>query len=373
MSPALPRLATSENENERLVDHHKPMILIQQQQNNFEKKRRYIKSYTNNPSPEPKEINWGINPKEKVQSEPWKNLYNAGRLETKNDIYEQYELTARRYSQDNVDEFIREYETPLILRTQSSGLELHEIYRAKTPIKLISTQRASVGQNLRMPRSITTETPLPTQSTALETEFRNEYLHTDRPSHAYRSPFIQEMMNPLLVDGRIRAPKKKSLSPLQIYPRNARPQQEEGTMRLKTAVLDTVPLSKLVNENCSPLDMLLERERPVLDPFAKKPTSVQNIGGEKLRRHKRTSSMELQSARLPTQEPQTNFLGTRLQRVQRGFTEVQNRNIIHVEDDNIRKELSRGNKVLTARLRPKFRGQEAILNKLFNQHSSNKK
>ena len=373
MSPTLPRLATSENENERLVDHHKPLIFNQQQQNNFEKKRRYIKSYTNNPSPEPKEITWGINPKEKVQSEPWKIPFPAGRLETKNDNFEQYELIARRYSQDNVEEFIKDYETPMILRTQSSGLELHEFYRAKTPIRIISTHRASVGQNLRMPRSITSETPLPTQSTALETEFRNEYLHTDRPSHAHRSPFIQEMLNPLLVDGRIRAPKKKnSLSPLQIYPRNTKPQQEEMT-RLKTAVLDTVPLSKLVNENCVPLDVLSERKRHVRDQFGNNPKSAQHIGGEKVRRHKRTSSMELQSAKLPTQELQANFLGGRLQRIQRGFTETQNKNIIHVEDDNVRKELSKGNKVLTARLRPKFRGQEAILNKLFNQHSSNKK
>lgn len=359
MTPLLPKLATLENENERLVDqYNKPMIL------NFEKKRRQLRSYTNNPSPEPREISL----QEKLQSEPWKNLYTT-RLETKNDNFEQFEWNTRRFSQDNADEIIKDYEAPMILRTQSSGLELQELYRTKTPIRIISTNRGtSVGRDLRMPRSITTETPLPTQSTALDTECRNDYLHTDRPSQAYRSPFIKEILNPLIGENRIRAPKKKSLSPLQVYPRNTKLQQDEG-MRLKTAVLDSVPLSKLVNENCGPLDVLLERERYVLDQFGNNPT----ISGEKQKRHKRTSSMELQSARLPTQELQTNLIGGRLQRVQRVYTEVTNRNIIHVEDDNMRRELSKSNKVLTARLRPKFRGQEAILNKLFNQHSSTKK
>lgn len=373
----LPRINAQRGESDGVNPYHRQYMINQKRQN-----PEIIRTHMKNKSvsrPSSREISGMFSHRDRMQQDSYAgDSYRTEKL-TSIDESSKWEKSIRKEGQNIIEGLVKHQSVPL-LKVQSLGYDKKFTQRIRLQKQIASIEESSpIPFNGKLRRSRTTGEPSRERSreraSAGEMSTENPNVSPERAPEAYSSPFILEGIKPVNLEQKVFPAGLKNPLPYWMNPNLSKAQEEiqenlrKAGFRRSLATIN--PGVRVINETLLPFDILMERSKLPLSQNNNNLNNQPLISGreEKLNKQQPAMSMEIASAGLPSAGGLASNYNSNEQprKLQRALSDIKNKNFSHFEDSSPLPDPHEGRSFSAAKLRPKFRSQEAILNKLFNR------
>ena len=370
----LPRINAQRGEGDSVNSYHRQYMINQKRQN-----PEILRTYMKNKSvtrPSSREISGMFSHRDRMQQDSYADSYRTEKL-TSIDESSKWEKSIRKEGSNMIEGLVKHQSVPLLKIHQSLGYDKKLTQRIRLQKQIASIEGSSPApSNGKLRRSRTTGEPSRERASAGEFSTENPHVSPERTPEAYSSPFLSEGMKPVNLEQKIFSAGLKNPMPYWMNS-NLTEIQEEIQENLKKAGFRRSlagvnhPGVRVINETPFPLDILERNKIPLNQNFNSLSNQVL-ISGREDKSKQQPMSMEIVSAGLPSAGGLVSKYNSNEQprKLQRALSDVKNKHVSHLEDSSPSPDPHEGRSFSAAKLRPKFRSQEAILNRLFNRKKS---